>query len=321
MAWGERILWAGLGAIAVAVAWGLAMPEDRSTSTAPAAADPIPRQAAIATEPTDAPACYLGAVVARETVDISAEIEGTVARVLVRPGDRVERGDLVVALDTRSLLRELEIEEAARGNAAAQQRQRSLERDRSETERQRRQELGDLISREELESSSFAVERATAELEAATAELTRATARVAQLRDRLERSELRAHFPGAVVRRYLDPGARVAPGTAVVALLSSEILARFAVPAARVDELIKGTSVRVELAPGGTVLEGTVEHLAPEIDRAARMIFVEAALPSLRGLAEEDLRSGARAYVTPRGDGEMVSCLDGEADLAVLPEG
>lgn len=257
-----------------------------------------------ATAPAETPECYLGVVLAREAVDVSSQGDGVVEEVTVRLGDTVTAGAVLARLDTRELDHELAIEQTALQSAEAEQRRQQLDVERAVGEHKRRAALSELTSEAEIENARLLAEMAKARLAATVADVTRSKERIAQLEDRIAHAEVRAPFTGTVGRRYLDPGALVRPGTAVVRLLSSEsLLARFAVPPEAVARLAAGTAVRVETDELGTVLTGRVEHLAPEIDAASQLVFVEAALD-----ADAPVTAGLVARVSRAGEG-VASCL------------
>ena len=79
----------------------------------PAAAEQVSDETSIELPGAPQKPGYLGVVVARESVDVAAEVAGRVESVVVRPGDRVERGDLVARLDRRELAQGLAMAEAS----------------------------------------------------------------------------------------------------------------------------------------------------------------------------------------------------------------
>ncbi|WP_322486799.1 HlyD family secretion protein [Chloroflexus sp.] len=96
-----------------------------ATDTAPVVASPAPTAAALpATAPTAAPAIVNGTLIANGRVqpvtvlDLSFVSAGSVAEVLVKPGDRVRAGDIIASLDIRTL--DLALAEAKVALAEAQ---------------------------------------------------------------------------------------------------------------------------------------------------------------------------------------------------------
>lgn len=225
--------------------------------------------------------CHLGAVVARESADVAAEIDGIVEGLDVRVGDRVDAGSAIATLDTRRLGHQLDAARADLSQARAAAQNQRLAVDQADDELTRRRALSGLLSQEEREQARFDKERAEAQLEAARADTARVRARIAELEDALSRSTVRAPFDGVISRRYLDPGVRVVAGTAVVRLIRRDAaLVRFAVAPHAARSLEPGTAVRVETLDPPSVVDGVVEQVAPEIDPASRLLFVEARLVS-----------------------------------------
>lgn len=314
--WRQRLTWSGLGLV-LGVAGALGLGWLRPARVEPPPAGPRPAAAEEASDRTPLlevageriASCYLGVVVAREVVDLAAEIEGRIEELRVRVGDGVERGQVLATLDTRTLNHQLAMERAALRTAEANRRRIALEADRSDQEHRRRMALEGLLSQEEAEAARYQSQAAAVGLEVAEAEMAQVEARIEQLEVRLARSEIRAPFDGTVAARYLDPGALAAPGTPVVRLISSDdLLTRFAVPPEEVAALPLGTPVRVEIELLRLATEGIVDHVAPEIDAASQMVFVEARLTAPPG---GEIPSGAIARMTVLKPGQRPrSCLD-----------
>ena len=222
---------------------------------------------------------YLGVVLANESVDVVAEIEGHVREVLVRPGDAVAAGAPLVILDNESLDHQLTIEQGNLALIDAEVKSFTVQFERTNQVYRRRAALEGLLSREEAEASEAQLEIARHRLDVAHAEMTQARGRIAQLQARRERRTIRAPFAGTVAIRHLDRGAVVARGTPVVRLISADASRlRFAMPPAAAEEPLAGTRVRVEIESLGRSVLGVVEHRSPEIDAASEMIFVESRL-------------------------------------------
>lgn len=316
-AWRQRLLWFGVGFfLATAVAVGLRLLMSSRVEDTSVGQPSRPGTAATEVMPpreTDdgrAARCYLGVVVTREVVDLAAEIEGRIEEIRVRVGDRVLHDQPIATLDTRTLSHQLTMERAALRTAEANRRKIALEADRADQEHRRRLALEDLVSKEETESSRFQSQSAAVSLEVAEAEVAQVEARIEQLETRLAQSEMRAPFNGTVAARYLDPGALAAAGTSVVRLINTEnLLTRFAVSPEEVAAFPAGTPVRVEIESLAITTEGTVDHLAPEIDVASQMVFIEARLTPAAG--DQPIPSGAVARVSVARPGEMLrSCLE-----------
>jgi RND family efflux transporter MFP subunit len=222
---------------------------------------------------------FLGVLLARQTLDVAAHLDGRINRVLVALGDHVPQGGLIATIDVRAIERELAIAEAMLRAAVAEHERVMLELADVRERLQRSRHLGDLVSRETVTAAEYQEQIVAARGKSAGALVAERQARVEQLRGQLLEAVVRAPFEGVVSARHVNPGAVVNRGTPVVTLISSERpWVRFAVPEERLALIRTGQRVRVTLDAMPIELHGTVQHIAPEVDAAARMVFVEAAL-------------------------------------------
>lgn len=239
---------------------------------------------------------FLGVVVPRETVEVSADLSGRLDAVEVRVGERVEAEQPLARIDVEPLRQELSAAEASLGAARAEIERREIELSEAERRRQRRERVPESFSREELEASVLEHETALAAHEGAKARLAEQRARVERLRELLRSAVLRAPFRGTVALRYLDPGATVAPGTPVVRLIAADqLFVRFAVPAERASEIEEGSRVEIAIEGVENQVTATVDQVAPEIDTASGMVFLEARLDEV---PTGSIRSGVAARVS-----------------------
>ncbi len=152
-----------------------------------------------------------GTVVSRSDAVLSAEVEGRLLHV-AEVGSRVATDDILAEIEDVALrLRETEL---AADVQRIQSRLRFLE---AEQQRLERLAERDMISFTEVDR--IRSERATAAGEKAVSE-----SRLAQVRHQLERSRIRAPFPGVVAERRAQAGERVGVGTPVIRLLNPESL-------------------------------------------------------------------------------------------------
>jgi RND family efflux transporter MFP subunit len=247
-------------------------------AAAPAAASPA------APTPTNETG-FLGVVMTPASVDLASQLEARLKRIKVRPGDRVNQGDILATLDSRAAKKELAMARAGLLNARADVARSQLELAQAAERLQRRTGTVDLpsgaavnvVSQEDLSSASYQEKLAKVRLDAARATVLDRQAHYDALRDLAEEGAVRAPFNGVVAQRYVDEGSLVRKGAPIVRLIdSSELRVRFAVPEERAREVELARPVRMALDE--LTLLGTIEKIAPEIDSASRMIFVEASL-------------------------------------------
>jgi RND family efflux transporter MFP subunit len=268
------------------------------------AVDPLPAVVGFSViESAPAPQWLLGEIVAGSERSLGFRVQGILGPIRVRTGDVVHRGDLLAVLDGR---------DAKARMAAAEETTRLAEAERGRTAALTR--AGAIANVED--------ERRSHDLEQARASLTLA-------RNEAAAEELRAPIDGAVVRRYVEPGEIVSPGTPVVAL--AETGRRLVRTAARVSELNRlavGTSLTLR-APQGTTAPAVVSSLAPSPDARTGLFTVEAALDASSSLAvgtlvDVDLAPDAplpevpSAAVVHHADADRVCVLDTAGDGRVF---
>ena len=224
---------------------------------------------------------YIAVVAPVRAVDLQFRSAGVLVAIHARPGTQVEQGALVAEIDTRVLQEELAVAEAALRAARAALLQADVDVADAEytfTTEEQATRRG-VSAKRSLEKARFARERARAARARTQAALAEQEARVEKARNDLANTRIYAPFDGRIAIRYRDPGATLGPNTPVARLIASEGLrVRFAVPPAQAGKLMLGRSVRVEVAGIANTLDGVIRHIAPELDPASKMIFVEAGL-------------------------------------------
>ncbi len=182
---------------------------------------------------------------------LAAEVAGTVEKIRVEEGDRVAAERVLAEIDTRTLRqRRLEAEAVHRHREALFLRAEKLLAKKSITE----QQYLDAVTERDV---------AAAQLENALL--------------MLEKSRVRAPWPGTVAVRRVEVGDYVVPGQPMVEILDARRLkVRAPAPASDVPFLRLGLSatVRLDVFPG-EVFSGEVRHLAAELDPSARTLDVE----------------------------------------------
>jgi RND family efflux transporter MFP subunit len=294
------------GALAACLAAGLGFWLAGCDGAAPrAAGEPPPAVAVGEVAPAgpsarrDDDAGWVGVLLPRRSVDVAVDSTGEVTAVTAQVGDRVRRGDPLARIDTEPVRQALAVAEASLAAQRAEASRARVELAEARARLARREALPESFSREDLGAAELDQETAAAALEAALARVTEQEARVASLMREVNRTEVRAPFDGTVALRLVDTGDLVRPGLPIVRLISSdELLLRFAVPPDAARGLAPGLSVTATLEPSGLQLEATVRDVAPEVDAAALMVFVEATV-SVEAAASQGAQAGMVARVRP----------------------
>lgn len=233
-----------------------------------------PRVGSEATEAT-----YPGVVLAERAVEVTSELQGTLAAIEVALGDRVAAGAPLALVRAEELAHEVVITRADLREAEAGLSEAETALGEVLQRLSRRQEHADLFPREELVALEAESAVASHAVERARARVDRERARLGQIEERTARSVLSAPFDGWVAVVYLGPGAKVQPATPILRLIGSNaLIVRFAVPPAEGLSFEPGHPVMVTIAEAGATTVAVVSHRAPQVDGASGLIFVEAEL-------------------------------------------
>jgi len=194
----------------------------------------------------------VGSLSAVQGVMISPEVAGTVSEILFESGQTVEKGAILLRMDTATEKALLDAAEASAVLAEA-----NLKR-----------------ARQLRESGTISA----AELDSAQAEARAAEAEVQNYREVINKKVLRAPFSGTLGIRQIDAGQYLTPGAAIVDLQNLDALhAEFFVPQTHLPKLKTGLTVEItsDALPGET-FTGTLTAIEPRVDEATRNIRLQA---------------------------------------------
>jgi len=259
----KRMIVTVLAMAAILAALGFVKFRQIQTATAQAAAFQPPPEAVttVVAQQEAWPATLesIGTMAAVQGVTVSADLPGTVERVLFDSGQWVQAGDVLAILDTRQEQAQL----------AAFEAQRELARITFD----RMQGLLDerVVSR--------------AEFDQATAESRQRDAQVGEVHAVIQRKTIRAPFAGVLGIRQVNLGQYLAAGHALVTLQSLDpIYVNFGVPQQSVAQIPVGRAVRVtaaDLTHGAWA--GRVTAIDSLVDEATRNVQVQATLANPGG--------------------------------------
>src|SRR5216684_6152048 len=153
-----------------------------------------------------------GPIIVEDQVDVAAQRDGVVARVLAEPGTPVKKGQLLAALDDRQISSDLE---------AARARTRSTEDDLKNWEaeakvldsdyaRAEKMWEAQIIPKEQLEHARYKAESDQWDVKRVSEMLTNSREGERSLELELEKTQITAPFNGVVARRYVRAGQTVA---------------------------------------------------------------------------------------------------------------
>jgi membrane fusion protein (multidrug efflux system)/multidrug efflux system membrane fusion protein len=235
-------------------------------------------EAALPASSRDQP--FLGVVLAREAVELSAPFDGRLARIHVQPGDRVKASTALASMEQEPLRSEELMAQAQLEQAEAELSRAELEA-REATERLQRylKSPPGALSTDELSVAQYQEKIALTQVASLRARTRERRAALGQIRQRLSEAEILAPFDCTVAVRYLDPGVRVQAGMPVLRLLqASEFRVRFALSEGRSGQVAPGLPVTIFLPALDKAFPGQISSIAPEVDAASRMVFALATL-------------------------------------------
>jgi RND family efflux transporter MFP subunit len=262
-----------LAGVLLALALGACGAEDgpplAAANTPPA---PIPvASEVVVREPIVEPVFGTGTIAAHKTTDVGPRVSGIIETIHVAVGDRVEQGDPLFR--TRPVDYEIRVREAesalrlARANA--QKAERDLER------------MGTLHEQNVASDERLDAVRTTREM--AAAQRGQAEAALAQARQNLTDTVVRAPYRGVITRRFVDEGAMLSTmmtaGNAVVQIMKMDVVAAIVqLPEQHLARVQVGTPGVVRVDGIARSYEAQVDILNDRVDPASRAFEVRLAI-------------------------------------------
>ena len=250
----------------------------------PAPSPPTPVHVRAVSEPSDPRgARYSGTIESATRVDVAFKVGGYVRELLqVKDADgklrKVQEGDAVAAGTVLAVVREGDYaQKVAAANAALAQA--SANAGQAKIDRDRTQRL--------LASNAVPV----AEGDVAASRLAAAQALVrgaeAQARDAqllLGDTSVRAPIAGVIVKKAVEAGQYVGPGTAAFAVADiSQVKFVFGAPDSLLERITPGSKVTVHVDAINADVEGAVTRISPTADPKSHVFDIETTIPNPDG--------------------------------------
>jgi RND family efflux transporter MFP subunit len=192
---------------------------------------------------------------ARRTVSLAFGVPGRVVRVAAEEGDRVRRGALLAAVETRAL------------SAQVKQAEAQLARAQRELARLEPLRRSNAVPAQQVDELGSQVALAEAGLEAARAQL--------------EQAQVVAPFTADVVRRAAEPGAWAMPGQPVLVLAELDPIRVVAqVPDHVRGDIAVGARAQVSARGLAAPRTGAVVRVSPVVDERTGLFRVELDVPN-----------------------------------------
>ena len=243
----------------------------------------------------------VGTVRPRTESSIEARVAGQVLSVMVKPGDAVKKGSLIVSIDSRQLKSKMEqakqaLKTAEAGKSQAHQAvigaEAALKQASAAFKRIKTYFDSQAATAQDLEKAESAYLQAKAGLQrskdgqkAAQAKTLQAKAVVGEAAIALGFTKIVAPEDGVVLKRFVEPGDLALPGKPLVALRTS---GAFRLEAYVREGLITkgspGTKLKVSIETLGKTVDALVEEIVPYADPSSRTFLVKASIPQMEGL-------------------------------------
>ena len=196
-----------------------------------------------------------GDVETDQNIIIYPEYSGVLNNVLVKEGQKVQKGQVLARIDEGGLSSQL-----AQLEAQAALAKTTFERQ----QRLWKQNIGSEIQFLEAKTNYEAVQNS-----------------VNQLKSQLSKTVVRAPFSGVIDQVLSDEGEVVAPGRSQLFRLInlSDMYIRTAVPESYIDKIRKGTEVMVEIGATGTEFQSKIEQVGSFINPNNRTFEIKVSVP------------------------------------------
>ncbi|MBL8516752.1 MAG: efflux RND transporter periplasmic adaptor subunit [Betaproteobacteria bacterium] len=235
-----------------------------------------------------------GSVQPERRADLRAEVPAVVLQVLKESGDSVRRGDLLVRMDDTAIRDAL-----ASAEASVRASTQALDQANRQFERIKTLRASGMASAQAFDDAETRRNNAQSDLEAART-------RVAQARQQLQRTEVRAPFDGVVSDRKVSAGDTAQVGKELLKVIDPASLRLEGMVSADAIGEVKagqGVSFRVN-GYGEQVFTGKIRRVNPSANPTTRQVellvdFVDRNQPKLAGLyAEGQIETASSEGIT-----------------------
>ncbi len=201
----------------------------------------------------------VGTVRPKRSASLSAKVSGTVAQMLVSPGQSVKAGQLLVEIDAREIQSRLDQAQAVR-----EQAQKDIER------------FTKLLAQNTVTKQEF---------DATQSRFRVAEAAAAEAQTMLGYTRVTAPFDGIVTAKRADVGDLAAPGKPLLEIEDPAAPRLEAdLPETLLAKIKLGDKLAVHLSSAAVSLDATVSEISPAADPVSRTFRVKLDLPAAEGV-------------------------------------
>lgn len=244
---------------------------------------------------------FVGTVYYAEVSDVSSEVSGKVEKVLYEEGQKMKKGQVLIKLSTDLLKKNLTSTRASYEQVLA-----DLENARLQFKRVEALYKQESIAEQTYDESRFKVKGLEKKAESLYAE-------VGRLEIELKKKKVRAPFNGIVIKKAIDIGEWISPGTSVAKIGRDDKIDILVDVPQKIIPYIK-PGIYVECLVGENKMRGKVLAIIPEGDIATRTFPVK-----VRVRNTKTLFAGMEALVQlPSGEKSEVLVVPRDAVITVF---
>jgi len=208
---------------------------------------------------------YVATIKSRRSASIQPQVDGTLTRILVKSGDRVRVGQVLMTIDP---LKQQATVDQQRSTEA--QKKAVFDYNQTEVGRQKRLFEGGVTSKQEYDYAVQAFENSKADLDSARA------ARITQERQ-LAYYNLTAPFSGIIGDVPVHVGDYVSPQTLLTTVdENAELEAYLYIPTERASEIRMGLPVQIITSSGRPIEKTKIDFISQQVDNALQGVLVKA---------------------------------------------
>src|SRR2546423_926863 len=214
---------------------------------------------------------YVATVKSRRSASIQPQVDGTLARILVKSGDRVRTGQVLMTIDP---LKQQATVDQQRSTEA--QKKAIFDYNQRELERQKGLYEGGVTSKQNYDYAMQAFENSKADWDSAKAALTTQQRQLAYY-------HLTAPFDGIVGDVPVHIGDYVSPTTLLTTVdKNTDLEAYIYIPTERASEIRMGLPGQVVTSTGELIEKTKIDFISQQVDNALQGILVKAPIHAPR---------------------------------------
>lgn len=199
-----------------------------------------------------------GSLEANEIVDLRSETSGKVFEIFFKEGSPVQQDQLLVKIDDRELLAQLQKAESVKALNEARERRQKILFDK------------DIISSDEYDNALTNLNTAIADIDL--------------LKVEISKTEIRAPFAGTIGIRSISPGDYISPSSSIATLVSTDpIKVLFDVPEKYSSRIYMNMPILFTVEGQAGIYEGIVFAIEPRVDIDTRTIRLKASCDNENG--------------------------------------